>query len=157
MVKQRIDWQTPLRALIILICIGLLVAQIATGRERWQARINGNVIQVEVVASPEEQQLGLGNRFSLPEGQGMLFTYDAPGNRIFWMKRMHFPIDIIWLLNHRIVHIENSVQPPEPDTQDHDLQRYGRGILADLVLEVPAGYTRKHNIKVGQRIEIVIP
>ncbi|MCP4757746.1 MAG: DUF192 domain-containing protein, partial [Proteobacteria bacterium] len=120
-------------------------------RIRIRERID---VQVEIVSSDEEQILGLGNRFSLPEGTGMLFVYDGVGERIFWMKRMNFPIDIVWISRGRIVHIENRVAPPSPKTKDRFLRRYGHGISADMVLELPAGFADKNSLSPGDKIEL---
>ncbi|MBU2515098.1 DUF192 domain-containing protein [bacterium] len=122
--------------------------------EIWNIKIKDKVISVEIAQSETEQQMGLGNRFALAEGSGMLFTYRKPGNRVFWMKRMHFAIDILWLLQGKIVHIEENVPPPESGTPDSNLKLYGKGIVADMVLEVPAGYTRRNKINTGDTVQI---
>ena len=117
--------------------------------------VDGNVsIQVEVVTSANEKAKGLGNRFSLPEGMGMLFRYNRAGERTFWMKGMYFPIDIVWINSGTVVHIEKKVPPPRSGTSDRSLPVYGRGIKADMVLEVPAGYTTKKAISEGSTIQM---
>ncbi len=67
------------------------------------ANIGTSVIVAEVVKSPSEQRRGLGYRDQLKTNQGMLFVYDNPGVRSFWMKGMRFAIDIIWLRQGKIV------------------------------------------------------
>lgn len=122
--------------------------------QRWQIALGGATVDAEVVISAYDQQLGLGNRFSLPKDKGMLFLYKRPGERVFWMKRMNFPIDIIWLENKRIIHIEQNVQPPGPGTPDRKLRTYGEGIYADMVLEVVAGFSKKEKLSIGDRIVV---
>lgn len=107
-------------------------------------------IEIETALSKEQQSLGLGNRDFLLEGKGMLFIYLNAAERIFWMKRMRFPLDIIWIANKKIVFIEKNIPPPLPFQKDSDLPTYGKGIVADMVLEVPAGFSDKNLIKVGQ-------
>ena len=136
--------------LFLLLC----VSTVAVAGEWWKIRIDTIPLEAEVVKTPQEQQMGLGNRFSLPSGQGMLFLYDHPGVRIFWMKRMNFPIDIIWIRKGRIVFIQENIPPPEPDTPDTQLERYGQGVLADMVLEVPAGFVRNHGISFNSNLFI---
>jgi uncharacterized membrane protein (UPF0127 family) len=85
----------------------------------------------------------------------MLFVYSAPGNRIFWMKGMSIPIDILWARNGQIVFIEHQVPPPSPMAGDRSLKRYGKGIQADMVLELPAGYAVNHTISPGQSIRLI--
>lgn len=52
--------------------------------------------KVEAVDTEASRELGLGNRASLPQGQGMLFVFQTPGNWGFWMKDTEFPLDILW-------------------------------------------------------------
>ena len=99
--------------------------------------------------------MGLGNRFSLAEGTGMLFIYEHPLSLVFWMKRMSFPIDIIWIQTGKIIHIDTMILPPAPETHDRDLKRYGKDLIVDMVLEVPGGYTRKKGIFPGDEIHLV--
>ena len=54
------------------------------------------VFKVEVVSTEPARELGLGNRASLPAGQGMLFKFDSPSGWGFWMKDTEFPLDILW-------------------------------------------------------------
>jgi hypothetical protein len=121
-------------------------------REWQQVRLKGIAIDAEIVKTDAEQQLGLSNRFSLPEGQAMLFLYDEPGTRIFWMKRMNFPIDIVWFHKESVVMFEENVPNPETDVADDDLVRYGFGVAADMVLELPAGFIKRNRINFGDTL-----
>src|SRR3989344_5408813 len=60
-------------------------------------KINDPTITVEVVVTDETRRLGLSGRSTLPEGSGMFFIFDTPGLYAFWMKDMHFSIDIVWI------------------------------------------------------------
>lgn len=74
--------------------------------------INNLPIQIELADTPEKRNLGLSGRENLPPRTGMLFTFDQPGKWGFWMKDMHFPIDIIWLDgNYRPIHAAESITP----------------------------------------------
>ncbi|NQU65626.1 MAG: DUF192 domain-containing protein [SAR324 cluster bacterium] len=113
------------------------------------------LIRVEIARNSREQAQGLGGRDELLEGTGMLFVYTASGERIFWMKRMHIPIDILWISKGQIVSIQENVPPPSPLLVDRFLKRYGQGIEADMVLELPAGYSLQHAIQVGQPVRLI--
>ncbi len=113
------------------------------------------LIRVEFAETSREQTLGMGGREAFPDGTGMLFVYNAPGERIFWMKRMRIPIDMLWIHQGQIVSVEHQVPPPSTMIQDKHLKRYGHGIVADMVLELPAGYARRHSIHVGQSIRLI--
>ena len=112
-------------------------------------------IDVEVVISRAEQQLGLGHRKSLSHNKGMLFVYHTAGERVFWMKGMRFSIDIIWLKNGKIVHIAKKVPPPSVMAPKGTLKTYGHGVEADSVLEVVAGFADAHQLKNGDRVDVI--
>ncbi len=51
-------------------------------------------IHVELALTSPEQTRGLMGRTSLPENGGMLFVFDKPDSRSFWMKNTVIPLDI---------------------------------------------------------------
>ncbi len=114
--------------------------------------IRDRVVTVEVAKTRAEQSLGLGNRPSLDWGHGMLFLYDQPGFFAFWMKRMHFDIDIVWIRDGRIVGISPFVRYPREDPEHPQTVRSPE--LVDMVLEVPAGYADAGGWRRGDRVEI---
>ena len=138
-----------------LVCLLLLAVQPVAAKTWWKIKVRDIPIEAEVVITNEEQRMGLGNRFSLPEGQGMLFVYDRPGSRVFWMKRMNFSIDIIWFLGNKAVKFEENIPFPEHGTPDDYLERYGHGVTSDMVLELPAGYIKKHRLSLGDTLTIL--
>jgi uncharacterized protein len=110
-------------------------------------------IEVEVADNNVSREQGLSNRESLTEGQGMLFDFTntdfrKPG---FWMKDMKISIDIIWISNDKIIGIDTSVPlPPE----DADLPVYYPPSDITHALEVPAEWTTKNNVLVGDTIKM---
>ena len=52
---------------------------------------------VDIALTDKQKQNGLSIKNSMNENEGMLFFLDDPRKASFWMKNMHFPIDIIWL------------------------------------------------------------
>jgi len=115
--------------------------------------IRGQAVDVDVARSEAAQQLGLGRYRSLAWGRGMIFPYDRPGFRAFWMKGMHFDIDIVWIREGRIVGIAARV--PAPDRPDAESPaRVRANELVDLVLEVPAGYAEANGWRRGDRVDI---
>jgi uncharacterized membrane protein (UPF0127 family) len=106
-------------------------------------------IVAEVASTPDDQQKGLSGRLSLAEGRGMLFVYDKEGNPGIWMKDMNFPIDIVWANSDGIiVTVESEVSPATYPTSFHPTAP------AAYVLELPAGYAKKHNIAKGGQIVV---
>jgi uncharacterized membrane protein (UPF0127 family) len=122
----------------------------ASALQKGEVVIDGRVaINVEVARSPQAQIRGLGGRSSLKKGTGMMFPYDGPGPRGIWMKGMRIPIDILWIREGRIVAIEAKVPPP---SSNGELAVFSH--VADLVLEVPAGYAKEMGIRVDQSVKV---
>ena len=107
-------------------------------------------VAVEIAATREEQTRGLGGRPSLDWDRGMLFVYDQPGFYPFWMKGMHFDIDILWILDDRITDIASRVR----HFDDGPGPTYRPSQLANRVLEVPAGYSQARGWRVGDRVRV---
>jgi uncharacterized membrane protein (UPF0127 family) len=148
------DCRRPRRriALTVTVTIGALLGAgpAAATPERGVLVVDGRIrIEVEVARSARAQAKGLSGRSSLKRGTGMLFPYEVPGPRAFWMKGMLIPIDIVWIVRGRIVAIEADVPLPPANGR---LPVYSHP--ADLVLEVPAGYTQETGVRVGQPVEV---
>lgn len=112
-------------------------------------RVENIDIPVRIVETEKERTQGLSGTASLPEGEGMLFIFDAPSMYGFWMKDMRYSIDIIWIDEaNRVVGVDDSVSqfsypeifyPPAP-------VRY--------VLEMNSGGARQYGLVPGVTIEI---
>ena len=124
----------------------------ADGSEEPRATIRGQTVTLEIARTRAEQSMGLGNRDSLDWGRGMLFVYDDPGFFTFWMKRMRFDIDIVWIREGRIVGIAPSVPYPRDDPSRPATVRPPE--LVDMVLEVPAGFSAAHGWRRGDRVTL---
>lgn len=124
-------------------------------------------LRIRVLDSQAEQELGLSHMKSLPENEGMLFVFAETKQYGFWMKDMHFPIDVVWLKKvpgdnqvtegvrergelfvYEVVGLERGATPesypkvfsiPEP---------------TDAFLEVNAGVVEASGVLVGARIGI---
>jgi len=119
--------------------------------KRRKILLDGRVsVSIELALTVEEQAKGLGGRKGLRKGSGMLFLFKGKEPRSFWMKGMHFPIDILWIVDGRIVAIERRVPPPKPG---RPLETYVHE--ADMVLEVPSGFSERHGIQVGSTVKIL--
>jgi len=106
-------------------------------------------IDVEIADTSEERAKGLMHRESMPEDQGMLFIFDTQKIYPFWMKNTLIPLDMIWVdMEQTIVHIESAI--PCVDT----CPSYTPSAKALYVVETVQGFTAKHEIKVGDKVEI---
>ena len=110
----------------------------------------GEGIPVEVADTLKKRSLGLGKRTTLKKGWGMLFVFEKRKPHRFWMKDMQFPLDVIWLDNHRIVHIIHNAKPAnymdEPEVMNSP-------VPVNFVLEIAAGRAEKLRLKTGQRMK----
>ena len=115
------------------------------------ATINGHTFSVEIAKDDKTRERGLSYRKSLPQDNGLLFIFEQQGKYSFWMKDMHFPIDIIHINNDTVVHIFENVPPPTSTTQT--LPTYTPDSAADKVLEINAGLSEKYGIKKGDKVK----
>jgi uncharacterized membrane protein (UPF0127 family) len=56
--------------------------------------IAGTRFTAEIAITPEERKRGLMYRRALPENHGMLFVFEQPARRSFWMRKTTIPLDI---------------------------------------------------------------
>ena len=110
----------------------------------------GKKISVEVADSVEKRSLGLGNRSGLQNGWGMLFVFEKRKQHGFWMKDMEFPLDIIWLDNHRIAYILRNVQPAKSGVIPPVMTP---PVAGNFVLEIDAGRADELKLQVGQLLK----
>jgi len=124
-------------------------SQAATGRA---IRIGSQEYKIEVADTVMSQIRGLSGREGLADDHGMLFIFGSPATRSFWMKDMHFPIDIVWINQNKIIGFVENAEPSSGSIMPSTFSSPGP---ADMVLEISAGQVRKNNFQVGGLIEIV--
>lgn len=105
-------------------------------------------VLVEIADDPDEQQIGLMHRMSLPEDQGMLFIFSRPQILSFWMKNTLIPLDILFFDSEgKFI----NVQTMDPCNAD-PCRTYSSSDLATFALELSAGfYERKLQPPLQQR------
>ncbi len=104
-----------------------------------------------VVTTSEELEIGLSNYSSLPEGRGMLFIFEEEGLQRMWMKDMDFPIDMFWLdRKGKILHIEKKALPCEPPM----CEIFEPMVRAKYVLETNEGFAHETNLFDGDKVEL---
>jgi uncharacterized membrane protein (UPF0127 family) len=125
---------------------------------------DGTVVTTELATTPATQQRGLMLRKSLAEREGMLFVFETPDFRPFWMQNCLIALDIIWVdESSTIVSIAESVPPCrmpgcEPPCASNECPTYPprAGTNAKYVVEVQAGFSKAHKVAVGQKIKIAM-
>lgn len=118
--------------------------------KKQKISIGSAVLEVEIADNDQARIKGLSGRAGLAENEGMLFIFPAPDFYGFWMKEMKFPLDFIWLRGDEIKDVTVNVPPPVNSA----LKTYRPSAKVDKVLEVNAGWAEKHNIKIGDRVEM---
>jgi uncharacterized membrane protein (UPF0127 family) len=119
------------------------------------AKIGTNEIKLEVAASEMEIERGLMYRTALPEDQGMVFLFHPPRPVAFWMCHTLIPLDMLFINGGKIVKIFHSVPPcKSPDCTN--CVNYPSGKKQDVseVIEVNAGYAKRHNVHEGDTVDL---
>lgn len=116
-----------------------------------KVRIGSNVFTVDVAVTSIEKMKGLSGRESLAANHGMLFVYDHKEQYEFWMRRMKFPLDFIWIADRTIIDISENITPPTSIFPAIVKPQSG----ADKVLEVSAGTIQSAGIKIGDTVQFI--
>ena len=118
--------------------------------------VAGVTFIVEVADTPEARATGLSGRDSLGSDRGMWFDMDRTAPASFWMRRMEFPIDIIWVSESlRVTGMVARAPPPAPGTLTEDLPVYSSGGDVRYVLEINAGLAEELGIRPGDEVTVV--
>lgn len=104
-------------------------------------------VRVEVARSPAERQRGLMFRERMDDDAGMVFLFERPQQLAFWMHNTFIPLDMIFIRADMTV--LGVVENAEPRTDD---SRQVPGV-SQYVLEVNAGFARKHGIGPGNIVK----
>ncbi|MBI4894223.1 MAG: DUF192 domain-containing protein [Candidatus Aenigmarchaeota archaeon] len=134
---------------IILISFVMLAIGKFQAQKFVTVKIGNATVNAELADTEAKQIRGLMFRDSLAKDGGMLFDFKRDGRHGIWMMNMSMPIDIVWLDgDKRVVSVEENAPPCgallicksySPESND----RY--------VLEVAAGYAKKHGIRKGTK------
>ncbi|TSC87622.1 MAG: hypothetical protein G01um101416_437 [Microgenomates group bacterium Gr01-1014_16] len=114
-------------------------------------KINDLTLPVELADTPEKITQGLSDRQTLDENTGMLFVFTKPTQSPFWMYHMNFALDFIWIKDGQVVQLNENIPPPT--TSDLIPKVITPNQPIDHVLEVNAGFIKKHDIKIGHEVD----
>lgn len=144
-------------AVIMTISAGIAVLRQASANYKdrptfYDVHIGTLTVPVEIADTPETLEKGLSGRLHLPKKHGMLFIFPVADTYSFWMPDMHFPIDLLWIdETGTIIGLEEAMQP-EKDLKNP--QYYTPPGPVRYVLELNAGFVKKHGVSIGQVVEI---
>ena len=103
-------------------------------------------IDLEIADNEYERQLGLMNRKSMEENQGILFIFQYERMQSFWMRNTLIPLDMMF------VNKDNKIITIHKNTKTLSAQSYPSAAPAIYVVEVVGGFTDKYNIVIGDKI-----
>lgn len=127
----------------------LVIKQLTLGPEKYVS-INDYRTKVEIADSPQKIQLGLSGRSSLPNNQGMLFLLPSADNYTFWMSKMKFNLDFIFINKDFVVFLAENIPYPKKGENPTILRPEQK---FDKVLEVNQGIIKKAKVKIGDRVD----
>ncbi len=114
------------------------------------AIIAGETFDLEVAATPRQQQLGLMHRKTLPDNRGMIFPFSPPRPARFWMKNVPVGLDMVFLYQGQV----QGIFEAPPCTAD-PCPTYGPGnLLVDNVIELRIGRAAELGLQAGDPVEI---
>lgn len=143
-----------MKKIIVFFSMVLLIVSIFfiySGQKEYEKitlKIKGVSFYTDIADNDIKRIRGLSHRYSLADNSAMLFVFDEPAIRKFWMKDMFFPIDIIWLNeNKEIIHIEKNISPSTYP------KSFGPDLKSLYVIEVSSGTSEKLSLSIGEKIE----
>jgi len=113
--------------------------------------VAGQEFTIELAYTRASRRRGLMFRDELPPNSGMLFVFDRPRRRSFYMKNCLIDLDIIFMADDGTVVKAVTMRAPKPD---EPLKYYSSGSAIKYALEVQAGTARKLGLAIGQKIEL---
>jgi uncharacterized membrane protein (UPF0127 family) len=138
--------------IVLVVMIGGFVVWSDTAQAPTQEVLSGSTevslgnssVIADVVDTEDSRRKGLSGHEPLEESEGMLFVFQSDAEHSFWMKDMLFSIDMIWLdANKTVIHIEENATPESYP------RSFGPSAPSRYVLEVPAGWAKRHAVVVG--------
>ena len=146
------DLMTALRRTLAAAAVAALGALPAAAQTEAQPRLDAITLQAgmynihaEVARTPLQQQTGLMFRREMAAHEGMLFVFDQPGPRCFWMRNTPLPLTIAYIADDGSIVDLIDMQPLSE--QSHCSSRPVR-----YALEMNQGWFAKRGIKPGFRL-----
>lgn len=105
-----------------------------------------HVFNVEMATTPDQQEIGLMFRKSVPENGGMLFDWGMPRESQMWMRNTLIPLDMVF------INADGSVRSIAENTVPQSLAVIASHGPVRATLELAAGVAEKDDIRVGDRV-----
>lgn len=102
-------------------------------------------IDAQVAQAPDEREIGLMHRPTMPGHEGMLFVFEQPTTQCFWMKNTLLPLTAAFVADDGS--IVNLV-----DMQPQSLASHCSSKPVRYVLEMNQGWFKQRGLKAGARL-----
>ena len=107
-------------------------------------------VDVRIANTTSQRYTGLSDTESLGADEGMLFVHATEEEHTYVMRRMSFPLDIIFIAaNGTITTIHHAPTPPDGEEYSREYPGVGK-----YVLEVNRGWTNETGVRVGDTVEL---
>jgi len=127
---------------------GVLAAGIAAAQQAMpRAELGAGMfrIEAEVAHTFQNRQIGLMNRQTMPQHQGMVFVFPEDARHCMWMKNTYLPLSVAFLdTQGKVINIEDM----QPQTEDN----HCAAAPARFALEMNFGWFRERGIKPGDTL-----
>jgi len=108
--------------------------------------LGAHEVVTEIARTPIEHQVGMMWRTNMAEMEGMIFIFDEPGRRSFWMRNTLVPLDIAYIAPDGTLLEVHAAQPRNEATIPSDSDR------VQFVLETRQGWFQRNHVKPGVQI-----
>lgn len=115
--------------------------------------VGNKSLSVQIVKTAQEIEQGLSDRENLCSNCGMFFVFNTPSIYYFWMPKMHFDLDMLWVSGNKVVDITYDAKKPSAEDFQNPKERYFSKVPVDKVIEVNAGWVKENGIKLGDEVK----
>ncbi len=167
--------------LLVLVTVGIAFKIYQNHYPKNKILLGDDILNVLVSDTESHRFKGLSDREDLSDYDGMLFLFNNTSQHAMVMRKMNFPIDIVWIkiivkdgddcelskfslrkfasgiymgCTGEIIDIAPNVQT-EPDKQEMQLNPYFSRESSNVVLELPAGFALENGLRIGDRYEFL--
>ncbi|MBJ2159121.1 DUF192 domain-containing protein [Variovorax sp. IB41] len=116
-----------------------------TDLARTQLSVGLYKIDTQIAQTPQQREIGLMFRKTMPQAEGMIFVFEQPATQCFWMRNTLLPLTAAFVADDgRIVNLVDMQPLTENSHCSEEPVRY--------VLEMNQGWFAKKNIKKGAKL-----
>jgi uncharacterized membrane protein (UPF0127 family) len=132
---------------VLLFALGSTLSCSSGLEERIEVEIGGESFSVEVARTEEQKRVGLMNRESIGDREGMIFVYESDQHLSFWMKNTTIPLTLAFLSKDGTILQIEELKPLS-------LRSVMSDRAARFALELPAGVLEELGVEAGDRVQL---